>query len=74
MSTQKEIIENAWNNKENLVEGSYHDDLVSAIEQTILDLDSGELRVAYKDLDSNSWVVNEWAKKAVLLSFKINSN
>lgn len=43
------------------------------IEQIINDLDSGILRVAEKV--QNDWIVNDWVKKALLLSFKLyNSN
>jgi 2,3,4,5-tetrahydropyridine-2-carboxylate N-succinyltransferase len=35
-------------------------------------LEAGELRVA--EPDGNSWRVNQWLKKAVLLSFRINGN
>lgn len=39
---------------------------------TALDLlDKGEARVAQKDADGN-WIVNQWLKKAVLLSFRLN--
>ena len=41
-----------------------------AIEDTLNALDSGELRVAEKQADG-SWHVNQWAKKAVLLGFRI---
>ena len=44
--------------------------IVNAINQTIELLDSGEIRVANK-VDGN-WVVNQWIKKAILLSFKTN--
>lgn len=40
------------------------------IDQTIRALDSGGLRVAEKQ--SGEWIVNQWVKKAVLLSFAIN--
>jgi 2,3,4,5-tetrahydropyridine-2,6-dicarboxylate N-succinyltransferase len=36
-------------------------------------LDSGKARVAQKGADGN-WVVNQWLKKAVLLSFRLNDN
>jgi 2,3,4,5-tetrahydropyridine-2,6-dicarboxylate N-succinyltransferase len=36
-------------------------------------LDSGEARVAQKGADG-AWVVNQWLKKAVLLSFRLNDN
>ena len=42
-----------------------------AVETTLNMLDSGKLRVAEKK--DGDWVVNQWAKKAVLLSFKLNA-
>lgn len=44
-----------------------------AVEATLDLLDQGKLRVAEKAGDG-AWVVNEWAKKAVLLSFRLNDN
>jgi 2,3,4,5-tetrahydropyridine-2-carboxylate N-succinyltransferase len=41
-----------------------------AIEDTLTALDSGALRVAKKQSDGN-WFVNQWAKKAVLLGFRL---
>ncbi|EYD73089.1 2,3,4,5-tetrahydropyridine-2,6-dicarboxylate N-succinyltransferase [Limimaricola hongkongensis] len=41
-----------------------------AIEDTLNALDSGALRVAEKGADGD-WTVNQWAKKAVLLGFRI---
>ncbi|PIL21644.1 2,3,4,5-tetrahydropyridine-2,6-carboxylate N-succinyltransferase [Puniceibacterium antarcticum] len=41
-----------------------------AIEETLAALDGGTLRVAEKQ-DSGDWHVNQWAKKAVLLGFRI---
>ena len=43
-----------------------------AVEAAIRGLDSGELRVASKE--SGEWVVNQWAKKAVLLGFRLEAN
>jgi 2,3,4,5-tetrahydropyridine-2,6-dicarboxylate N-succinyltransferase len=40
-----------------------------AVEEAIGMLDRGEVRVA--DRDADGWVVNEWAKKAVLLYFRV---
>jgi len=45
----------------------------NAVTETIASLDSGEIRVAEPGHDGN-WSVNEWAKKAILLSFKLNQN
>ena len=42
-----------------------------AIEATLTALDSGMLRVAER-LESGDWHVNQWAKKSVLLSFRLN--
>ena len=44
--------------------------LVKAINETIELVDSGKIRVANK-IDGG-WVVNQWIKKAILLSFRIN--
>ncbi|ODA65968.1 2,3,4,5-tetrahydropyridine-2,6-dicarboxylate N-succinyltransferase [Methyloligella halotolerans] len=43
-----------------------------AIEETLQLLDQGELRVAEK-VDGH-WTVNEWAKKAILLSFRLEDS
>ena len=44
-----------------------------AVEDALAALDSGALRVAQKEA-SGAWVVNQWLKKAVLLSFRLNPN
>ena len=44
----------------------------TAVELVIEALDSGEARVAQKV--DGEWVVNQWLKKAVLLSFRLNAN
>ncbi len=45
-------------------------DVRDAVNQALKLLDSGELRVASKE--SGAWVVHQWLKKAVLLSFRLN--
>ena len=45
-------------------------DIRAAVEQTLQALDTGALRVAEKH--DGAWRVNMWAKKAVLLSFRLN--
>jgi 2,3,4,5-tetrahydropyridine-2-carboxylate N-succinyltransferase len=47
-------------------------DLLFALEEVIFGLDSGSLRVAEKK--NGEWTVNQWLKKAVLTSFKLNKN
>lgn len=48
-------------------------DVRDAVNKALAMLDSGEARVAQKG-DSGEWVVNQWLKKAVLLSFRLNPN
>ena len=43
-----------------------------AVEETIASLNSGELRVA--EYIDNDWKVNQWVKKAILVSFKLREN
>ena len=67
----KEIIESAW---ENIGQLSPRDkDVIEAVNLAILKLDNGELRIAEKK-DNNEWHVNQWLKKAVLISFRTNEN
>ncbi|AXX96492.1 2,3,4,5-tetrahydropyridine-2,6-dicarboxylate N-succinyltransferase [Profundibacter amoris] len=63
------VIEAAWDARDTITPattGVVRD----AIEDTLNALDSGKLRVAEKQADG-SWHVNQWAKKAVLLGFRI---
>ena len=62
-------IETAWEARDTIspaTKGEARD----AIEATLNALDSGTLRVAERQSDGN-WQVNQWAKKAVLLGFRI---
>tara|TARA_B100001142_G_scaffold55952_1_gene54465 strand:- start:1326 stop:2141 length:816 start_codon:yes stop_codon:yes gene_type:complete len=65
MKQWKEIIESAWNNRELLKET----EIQNCIRDIIEKIDKGELRVANQT--SNTWKVNEWIKKAVILYFPI---
>jgi 2,3,4,5-tetrahydropyridine-2-carboxylate N-succinyltransferase len=62
------IIDEAWERRETL--GSGDRDVREAVEAAIRLLDSGEARVAEKGADG-AWSVNQWLKKAVLLSFRL---
>ncbi|CUA94202.1 2,3,4,5-tetrahydropyridine-2,6-dicarboxylate N-succinyltransferase [Pannonibacter indicus] len=46
-------------------------DVRQAVDTALNLLDRGQLRVAEKQ-DGGDWIVNQWAKKAVLLSFRLN--
>ncbi|WP_435256704.1 2,3,4,5-tetrahydropyridine-2,6-dicarboxylate N-succinyltransferase [Thioclava sp. FR2] len=65
----EKAIEAAWEARDGInphTKGEQRD----AIEATLTALDSGKLRVAERQADGN-WHVNQWAKKAVLLGFRI---
>lgn len=66
------IIENAFENRANLNARNVDPNVKAAVDDVIAGLDDGTLRVAVKE-DEN-WVVNQWVKKAVLLSFKLTDN
>jgi len=63
------IINEAWDNK-NQVNSKSDKKIINAIGKTIDLLDSGKIRVAEKK--NNQWHVNQWIKKAILLSFRVN--
>jgi len=69
-NSQLEIaIEAAWDNRDEISSNTVGE-ARDAIEATLNALDSGKLRVA-EPQDSGQWHVNQWAKKAVLLGFRI---
>ncbi len=65
-------IEKAWDDRTNLTPSDASAEVREAVEHTIDGLDLGRLRVAEKINDD--WVVHQWIKKAVLLSFRLNEN
>lgn len=65
--TLKKLIEEAWENRQLLEYKEYYE----AIEFVIQHLDKGELRVA--EQVGETWYVNDWIKKAVILYFPIRS-
>ena len=65
----EKIINEAWNNKSK-VSSKSDKKIINAIGKTIDLLDSGKIRVAEKK--NNQWHVNQWIKKAILLSFRVN--
>ena len=66
------IIEQAWEDRANVKPQSVSAEVRQAVNQALALLDSGEARVAEPSADG--WQVNEWLKKAVLLSFRIEDN
>ena len=68
----REIIEAAFEQRASLSAGRTSRELDAALEECLERLDRGELRVAQPG--DGGWVVNEWLKKAVLLSFRVREN
>jgi 2,3,4,5-tetrahydropyridine-2,6-dicarboxylate N-succinyltransferase len=66
------IIEEAYETRAQLRPSTAPRTLRAAIESVIARLDGGTLRVA--EPHHGGWRVNQWVKKAVLLSFRINDN
>ena len=62
-------IETAWDHRDQITTAT-KGEVREAVEETLNRLDTGTLRVAEKR--GNAWHVNQWAKKAVLLSFRLN--
>ena len=66
------VIDNAYEARAQLTPRTATPELRAAVENVIELLNDGALRVAQPD--GGGWRVNEWLKKAVLLSFRINDN
>lgn len=65
------IIENAFEKRAEInlqTKGEVRD----AVSETMALLDSGKIRICEKN--NESWQVNQWIKKAILLSFRLNDN
>ncbi len=66
-------IEAAFEVRETLTPSSASPEVREAVDETLAQLDAGTLRVA-EPLGDGQWQVNQWAKKAVLLSFRLHDN
>jgi 2,3,4,5-tetrahydropyridine-2-carboxylate N-succinyltransferase len=69
----QQIIDNAWENRANISTKSAPKDVVDAVEHVIAELNNGHLRVATRE-SVGQWTVQQWIKKAVLLSFRLRDN
>jgi 2,3,4,5-tetrahydropyridine-2-carboxylate N-succinyltransferase len=72
MSDLQKTIEQAFEIRGELKPNTAPSEISAAVQVTLNLLDAGELRVAEK-IEGN-WVVHQWVKKAVLLSFRLNEN
>ena len=66
------VIDAAFERRASLSARELPAELDQALEECLERLDRGELRVA--EPRENTWVVNEWLKKAVLLAFRVREN
>jgi len=71
-SVLQSVIERAWDHRGGS-SGLDAPELRDAVEQVIAELDAGRLRVAERR-GVGDWHVNQWVKKAVLLSFRLQDN
>jgi 2,3,4,5-tetrahydropyridine-2-carboxylate N-succinyltransferase len=71
-ATLAATIDAAFEERMEFAPGNVPADVATAVDQALGLLDSGAARVAEKR--DGQWHVNEWLKKAVLLSFRINDN
>ncbi|HAT2034839.1 TPA: 2,3,4,5-tetrahydropyridine-2,6-dicarboxylate N-succinyltransferase [Legionella pneumophila] len=72
MNSLQALIEQAFENRQNLSLNTVSSDLINAINEVLSGLDNGQFRVAEKI--NGEWTVHQWLKKAVLLSFKLFPN
>ena len=72
MHALQQIIDDAFENRASLSPSSSPAEIRNAVEEVIAGLDAGTLRVAEKK--DGQWVVNQWIKKAVLISFRLRDN
>ena len=71
MSSLETRIEAAWDARDSVTPAS--SDVRAIVEEALGLLDAGTARVAEPD-GNGGWKVNQWLKKAVLLSFRLNDN
>jgi 2,3,4,5-tetrahydropyridine-2-carboxylate N-succinyltransferase len=71
MSLQQ-LIEDAFERRADFSPANAPGDVRNAVNEVLAALDAGSLRVAEKI--NGQWQVNQWLKKAVLLSFRLNDN
>jgi 2,3,4,5-tetrahydropyridine-2-carboxylate N-succinyltransferase len=66
-------IDQAWEDRASLGPASDAPAVRAAVDEAIADLNAGRRRVAERQ-GVGHWTVNQWLKKAVLLSFRLNDN
>jgi 2,3,4,5-tetrahydropyridine-2-carboxylate N-succinyltransferase len=69
----QKIIEEAFENRAEFSPNNAPQEVIDAVSDAIMLIDSGKERVATRN-GVGDWTVNQWLKKAVLLSFRLNDN
>ncbi len=72
MNDLQAIIDSAFEHRAEITPRTVETHVKEAVSEVVHKLDKGELRVAEKQ--NGNWVVHQWLKKAVLLSFRIEDN
>ncbi len=72
MKQLQAIIEKAFDQRDKITPASANNEIRGAVMEALGLLESGEARVA--EPTARGWQVNEWLKKAVLLSFRLEDN
>ncbi|MGL5742668.1 MAG: 2,3,4,5-tetrahydropyridine-2,6-dicarboxylate N-succinyltransferase [Legionella sp.] len=72
MQTLQTLLEHAFEQRQTLSIDTASPELIAAVNEVLSCLDSGQYRVAEKI--NEEWVVHQWIKKAVILSFKLFHN
>jgi 2,3,4,5-tetrahydropyridine-2,6-dicarboxylate N-succinyltransferase len=70
MMNLQELIDGAWETRDSIGPDT-KGEIRQAVDSAVAALDRGEARIAEKT-DGGAWRVNQWLKKAVLLSFRLN--
>src|SRR5438067_6735193 len=68
----QKLIDQAWEDRAGFSPKTAPTELREAVAHILEQLNQGTMRVAQND--SGAWVVNQWIKKAVLLSFRLENN
>jgi 2,3,4,5-tetrahydropyridine-2-carboxylate N-succinyltransferase len=72
MTELENIINAAFEQRADITPANVSQEVRGAVQECLNLLDTGKVRVAEKK--DGDWVTNQWLKKAVLLSFRINEN
>jgi 2,3,4,5-tetrahydropyridine-2-carboxylate N-succinyltransferase len=73
MATLQNIIDQAWEDRASLSPSSAPKEVREAVATVLAGLNDGSIRVAERQ-SVGKWNVNQWVKKAVLISFRLEDN